>query len=190
MADRLYEHLAIGDVKAHRLPEVAFKVEYKSKRKIDEKVADGSSDATATDKGREVREIKIHLSWPDIPRLNATMGPICKKLDPGGPDGGKPFEFSHVRNGLDMGDVKAVRSILIKEADGPNVEPGSGECKVEYTCDSWSDPKSGKAGPSAGKTPGEEDKKKSEGEGDNPYGAEREPTPAEKVNQAPPEVKP
>jgi hypothetical protein len=187
MAEKLYELLTIGEVKVHRLAEVAFSVKYKSKRKIDEKAADGTGDATATDKGREVREVTISLSWPDLPRLNATMGPICKTLDPGGPDGGKPFEFSHIRNGLDMGDIKAVRSVLFKDADGPNVEPGSGEVKVEYTCDSWAKPD---AKPAAGKTPSEDDKKKSDPESPLPFGAEPTPTPAGQINQAPPEVKP
>jgi hypothetical protein len=112
-SDRLWEALVIGDVKVHRLPEVAYFVKYKSKRKIDEKVSDGTSDATSTDKGREVREVTIHLSWPDIPRLNDLMGPVLKKLSPGGPDGGKPFDFAHQRNHLDLGDINAVRSILI-----------------------------------------------------------------------------
>ncbi len=48
MALRRFETLTIGDVLVHQLPQVAFRVKYKSKRKVDEKVADGSSDATGS----------------------------------------------------------------------------------------------------------------------------------------------
>jgi hypothetical protein len=153
------EYLTIGDVNVHELPEVAMLVKYKSKRKIDEKVADGASDATATDKGREVRDITIKLSWPDLPRLNFIMGPILKTLEPGGPDGGKPFDYAHEREGLDLGDIKAVRAILIKEAEGPNVDEGTRIAVIEYSCDSWAQPS---AQAPAGKTPDNKDKQNSE----------------------------
>ena len=178
------ETLTIGSVKVHQLPEVEYTVKYKSKRKIDEKVADGASDATATDKGREVRDITIHLRWPDVARVNKVMGPVLKKLSPGGPDGGKPFEFAHTRNGLDLGEINAVRSILVKDCTGPDCEAGSGINTVEYGCDSWSAP-AVKPG-AAGKTPDKAEEKKAD---ENPFGAV-EPTPAGQIAQEPPTVKP
>lgn len=151
------EILTIGDIRVHRLPEVAYHIKYKGKIKVDKKVADGAGDATTTVKGREVRELTIALSWPDIPRINRIMGPILKALDPAGPDGGKPFDFAHERNGLDLGDIKAVRSILIEASTGPDTEPGSGVNTIEYECGSWSKET---ASTPAGKTPGEADKQK------------------------------
>jgi len=82
------EYLTIGDTNVHELLEVAFVVKYVGKIKTDKKTADGANDATTSVKGREVREIKIHLSWPDRPQNNAFMGPIVKGWDPSGPDGG------------------------------------------------------------------------------------------------------
>ncbi len=173
------EFLTIGDVNVHELPEVAFHVKYVGKIKVDKKTADGAADATTSVKGREVREIKINLSWPDIARLNAIMGPVLKALDPSGPDGGKPFDFAHERNGLDMGDVKAVRAILIEAATGPDAEPGTGICTMEYDCGSWSAPT---AAAGTGKTPGDKDKQESAP--GQQFGGAPAPTPKDYV-QAP-----
>ena len=161
--DTLYEHLTIGDYKLHELPELSFSATYKSKRKIDEKESSGAGDATATDKGRGVRDVSLKLSWPDRPSLNRGFSPIIKALDPGGPKGGKPFDWAHDRNGLDMGDIKQVRAVLIKDCDGPNVEPGSGVVTCEFALDSWVKP-SAQAG--AGKTPDDKDKQDSDDDKD------------------------
>jgi hypothetical protein len=151
------ETLTIGDVNVHQLPEVAFHVKYKAKIKVDEKEASGADDATATVKGREVRDITIALSWPNIHRINRIMGPVLKTLSPATADGGKPFDFAHVDQDLDLGDICAVRSVLIKEMTGPDSEPGSGVRTVEYGCDSWNKPS---AAAGAGATPTDGDKKK------------------------------
>lgn len=168
------EYLTIGDVNVHELPEVAFNVKYVGKIKVDKKTADGAKDATSAVKGREVREIKIHLSWPDIPRLNAMMQPILKNWDPSGPDGGKPFDFSHERQGLDMGDVKAIRAVLLEAATGPDCEPGSGIVTMEYDGGSWSAPT---AAAGTGKTPETKDKQASEPGQGQQFGAVPAPTP-------------
>lgn len=149
------EYLTIGDTNVHELLEVAFVVKYVGKIKADKKTADGANDATTSVKGREVREIKIHLSWPDRPQNNAFMGPIVKGWDPSGPDGGKPFDYAHERNGLDLGDLKCVRAILIEAATGPDTEAGSGVVTLELDCGSWSKPT---AAAGTAQTPGDKDK--------------------------------
>ena len=152
------EYLTIGDTKVHELPEVAFVVDYTSKREIDKKTAAGKDDAVATDKGRHVRDLTLTISWPSTPRINAIMGPIVKDWDPAGPKGGQPFDFAHERNGLDMGDVKAVRALEFEEAEGPNCEAGSGTEIVKYKAVSWVKPS---VAPGTAKTPQDADKEKS-----------------------------
>lgn len=149
------EFLTIGDTRVHELPEVSFRVEYESKRNIDKKEASGKDDAVATDKGRKVRDLTIHMSWPDIARINAIVGPVVKDWDPGGPKGGTPFDFAHERNGLDMGDIKAVRSIIVEESKGPNNGDGDGVNTLEIKAVSWVKPSTA---PGTAKTPEEKDK--------------------------------
>lgn len=155
---RGFEYLTIGGMRVHDLPEVAYVVEYTSKRNIDKKASQGKDDAVATDKGRHVRELTFTVSWPDIERINVMMGPVVADWDPAGDKGGKPFEWSHERNGLDLGAAKSVRAVLFEEAEGPNVEAGSGTAIVKYKLTSWVKPS---AAPGAAKTADEKDKEKS-----------------------------
>jgi len=155
---RGFEYLTIGDTRVHDLPEVAYVVEYTSKRNIDKKASQGKDDAVATDKGRHVRDVTLTVSWPDIERLNLMMAPVVTDWDPAGDKGGKPFQWTHERNGLDMGAVKSVRAVIFEEAEGPNVEAGSGTNIVKYKLTSWVKPS---AAPGAAKTADEKDKEKS-----------------------------
>lgn len=149
------EILVLGDVLKLPMPEVGFSVKYKASIKADDKAGDGDGDATTTIKGREVCDVTIEIHWSDVPDMNLRMGPILKKLNPRGSEGGKPLDFAHERKALDLGDENNVRSITIRDVeDESNADEGI--AKRKYSAKSWT--KEVKKG--AGSTPGEDGKAK------------------------------
>ena len=138
---RVTHLLVIGALKLDEdgADEVAFKVEIGSARKVDVKAGDGDDDGVTTRKGREVRDIKIELSWPDRASANKRGAEIVKVLDASRADPGDPPSFGYERNGLDLSELKSVRAIEIKKTEGPNVnDKGVNVYKIESV--SWVKP--------------------------------------------------
>ncbi len=131
------ETMVIGDLKLP-IAEINFVVKYKSARKVTKAVAQGDDDATATDGGRQVREVTIKFTWPDRAEVNQRAKPLIERLDPSKMDKDDPPSFAHERNGLDLAAAKHVNAILVEDASGPDLTAeGSGINVYELKCTSW-----------------------------------------------------
>lgn len=150
-------HLKIGDLAFDVTDEgdytpdgITWKVTISSSRKVDKKVADKDDDATVTDKGREVREVVLELSWRADTESSKIATPIVEALDPSNPKPGDPPAFAYEHEGLDIAKLKNTRAVKWEKADGPNPDDASGKVIFKLTGSSWTKPK-----PSAGAgTPG------------------------------------
>lgn len=135
--------LTIGDITLDEDSddEIKFVVEISSARKLDTKEGDGDDDGTITRKGRKVRDVTIRLSWPSDEVANSKAVGIIEKLDAclvlG--KGSDPPSFGYERDGMDVGQLKAVRAIEIEETKGPN-RTDKGENEYEIKAKSWVKP--------------------------------------------------
>ena len=177
------EILVLGDVLKLPIEEVRFSVKYKAKIKADDVAGSGDGDAKTTIKGREVCDVDIEIDWPNTPEMNARMGPIVRRLNPRGPEGGKPLSFAHEKNGLDLGAENSVHEITIREASDESKDEDGIQAR-KYSAKSWSKDTKPGTGSTASGAAGDS----------NPFGAVTGPVdPSQltaKTSPKPPTVKP